>query len=681
MATESAESARRLWRAASARRRALEVSIGDVAIGGLRPIAVQSMTTTKTSDAAATAAQVVSLARAGCDIVRVTVPGRADADALPEIRRRLRAEGVRAPLVADIHFTPHLALKVVEHVEKVRVNPGNFADKKRLTGEEYDERRWQEDQARVYELFAPLVDRARELGVALRIGVNHGSLADRLVHRFGDTPEGMVQSALEFLRICEDRGHRGAVVSMKASNPQVMVRAYRLLVERLDDVGLPAYPLHLGVTEAGSGDEGRMKSAAGIGTLLADGLGDTVRVSLTEDPLAEVPVGREIVRLFAVTAPERRADSSTLEVVERRDPLDPLRRETARIVTGTAAFGGEEVPRVELTVVPPVAGRDVAALLGARPSVDIVDVLASTADDVEAALAALRQIPPAGPARAMTFLPAARTALDDPRVRRDVRAAADRVALVCRPGRDDASALVDRFGEAPLLLLLDVDGPLAPDGGREIVDFASRVAGRSPHLMVGLAPGPRFDVIAGHRLLAAALDNAGARAPLVLVDRPAPGEDPRLGTTGRLASLLVDGLGDAVRASAGENPAAAAGLLHGILQSARRRLERAEYIACPACGRTLFGLEETTEKIRQLTSHLKLKIAVMGCIVNGPGEMADADFGYVGWGEGKVALFAGREMVAKDIAFADAPGRLVELIKARGHWADPPASDMSDPGQ
>ncbi len=340
------------------RRRAHEVAIGDVIVGGRHPIAVQSMTTTRTADAAATAAQVAALARAGCAIVRVTVPSKPDAEALPEIRRILAQEGVTVPLVADIHFTPNLALAVVDLVEKVRVNPGNFADRKSLKGEAYDDARWEQDVQRLYELFAPLVDRARERGVALRIGTNHGSLSDRIVHRFGDSPLGMVESALEFVRIAEDRGFDRIVISMKASNPQVMVRAYRLLVDRLDREHRP-YPLHLGVTEAGGGDEGRIKSSAGIATLLADGLGDTVRVSLTEDPVNEVPVARELVRQFGLggtlpgadvetTGPLERGGNPPVEVVETRDPLDPVRRPAARIEAGPMAFGGDEVPRVEL---------------------------------------------------------------------------------------------------------------------------------------------------------------------------------------------------------------------------------------------------------------------------------------------------------------------------------------------
>ncbi len=650
------------------RRRAHEVRIGDVWIGGAHPVAVQSMTTTRTSDAAATAAQIAALARAGCAIVRVTVPGKPDAEALPEIRALMKREGITVPLVADIHFTPTLALKVVEHVEKVRVNPGNFADRKSLSGESYDEARWQQDVERMHQLFAPLVDRAKELGVALRIGTNHGSLSDRIVYRYGDNPEGMVQSALEFVRLAEDRGHRDLVISMKASNTQVMTVAYRLLVRRMDEAGLLPYPLHLGVTEAGGGDEGRMKSAAGIATLLADGLGDTVRVSLTEDPCHEVPVAEDLVRLFALPAafdaPEERS-----ALAERRDPYEPVRRPAARLAMGAFPVGGDEVPRVEFTT-PPCDGRVIAAVLAARPPVELLDVVVRTPQDVDAAFASLRQLPAEGPARGITLEGAGRAAIAQPGFAAALRASADRLTLVLGPGEPPAGAVAAAPPDVPLALLHPFEGalPAAADG---LVAFARGLAGLRPGLLAGLRPGPGTDVIGAYRLVAAALDAAGARLPLVLVDRPAPAENPLLGRTGRLSALLLDGLGDAVRVPCGPNPAATAALVHGILQSCRRRLEKADYIACPSCGRTLFELEETTARIRDLTAHLKLKIAVMGCVVNGPGEMADADYGYVGWGEGKVALFVGKTMVQKDIPSAEAPAKLVELIRERGHWTEP----------
>ena len=671
MGSEAHLATGRLLRLQAERRATWEVPIGDVVVGGTRPIAVQSMTTTRTTDARATADQIASLARAGCEIVRVTVPSSKDGDALPEIRALLAAEGVRVPLVADIHFTPRLALRVVEHVEKVRINPGNFADKKSLAGASYDDARWERDVVRAFELFAPVADRARELGVAIRIGVNHGSLSDRMVYRYGDSPEGMVESALEFVRFAEDRGHRQLVVSMKASIPQVVVRAYRLLAERLDAAGSP-YPLHLGVTEAGGGDEGRMKSAAGMAALLGDGLGDTIRVSLTEAPENEVPVAREIVRLFGREAPAGTREPPA-SIRERREPLDPVRRPSTAVELSSVVWGGDEVPRVEI-VLGAGDGRAIPSVLAARPPVELVDVELGRGGDVAEALRTLSQLPPAGgPARAATLLVSEWVRLSEEEGGAGdlsrLSSLADRLGLVVDDPED--LARVDTTGAHATLLELAIDGPLNEEEVRRLRSFAGHVAGRAAGTMAGLRAGPAADVVGAYRALAALLDSAGSRAPIVLSDRLAPGDDPRLGTAGRLAGLLIDGIGDAIRVRAGDDPAGSVRLAHGVLQAAGRRLEKAEFIACPSCGRTLFELEETTRRIRELTEHLKLKIAVMGCIVNGPGEMADADFGYVGWGEGKVALFVGREMVAKDIAFEDAPERLVFLIKSRGRWTEP----------
>jgi (E)-4-hydroxy-3-methylbut-2-enyl-diphosphate synthase len=656
------------------RRLAREVAIGDVALGGAHPIAVQSMTTTFTSDAGATAAQIVELARAGCDIVRVTVPSKRDALALPEIRQRMAAEGVSVPLVADIHFTPKLALQVVEHVEKVRINPGNFVDKKSLGGNGYDESRWEQDLQRAYEMFAPVVDRARELGVALRIGTNHGSLSDRILHRYGDTPEGMVESALEFVRIAEDRGHRDIVLSMKASNVQVMVRAYRLLAKRLEETDSGLLPLHLGVTEAGGGDEGRIKSAAGIATLLGEGLGDTVRVSLTENPVAEVPVGRSLVEMFARAAA---ADPSpTVDLVEVRDPLDPRRRDAATARLGQAELGGRSDPRVELTVAEDELEAAVAEAADIWPPLECLDLrLEGIEPDWESALAGLAPLEEGGAtARAVTAeAEALSRALDDPALAARVRSGVDRIGFVVGDDLDLVAEISEKLAGVPVLAALRVDGAgLSPAVARRVVAFAEAVSGRGPQWMIGLECRAGVDVTRAHRVLAAALDRSGCRAPLVLSDEPLPaGEDARLGVAGRLAPLLLDGQGDAVRLRSEGAPAERAGLAHAVLQACRRRLEQAEYIACPSCGRTRFELEETTERIRRRTAHLRLKIGVMGCVVNGPGEMADADYGFVGWGEGKVALFVGRQMVDKDIPYDDAPDRLVELIKSRGDWTEP----------
>lgn len=655
---------------AAVRRPARSVLIGDVIIGGDHPIAVQSMTTTRTADARATASQIVRLARAGCDLVRVTVPSRPDAEALPEIRRLMRREGVRVPLIADIHFTPRVAMLVVDHVEKVRINPGNFADRKDLDGRPYDQARWARDVERAYDLFAPLVDRARTLGVALRIGTNHGSLSDRIVQRFGDTPAGMVESALEFVRVCQDRGHHNVVISMKASNTVVMVRAYRLLARRLEEEGIPL-PLHLGVTEAGGGDEGRIKSAAGMGTLLAEGLGDTLRVSLTEDPVNEIPVARELVARFAVTLPGP-APAAALDIGDPRNPLDPSRRLSQPVCLGELRWGGEEVPRVELILEDPTPATALE-VLAARPAVEMVDVLIRRPEDLEGARCFLAAFKEQVPARALTLAtPEARAAFRDTPSAADWGSLIHRLGAVVDPEADDLPALAAALGPWPKLFILRLAGEWPGNDEHRVIAFARGLAacpgGTAGALCRCAGGGSLFP----NRLLAALLDEAGSPQPIVLVDSPDPAEDPRVATAGRLAALLLDGIGDAVRMRAGPDPAGRSRLLHDILQAARRRLERADFIACPSCGRTLFDLEETTARVKALTAHLKLKIAVMGCVVNGPGEMADADFGYVGWGAGKVALFAGREMVEKDIPGEAAPERLVNLIKSRGRWTDPP---------
>lgn len=653
---------------APVRRRTIEVAIGEIVIGGGCPIAIQSMTTTRTADAAATAAQIARLARAGCEIVRVTVPSTPDAEALPEIRRLLALERVRVPLVADIHFSPKIALQVVPHVEKVRINPGNFADKKTLKEGAYDAARWERDLARLHELFAPLVDRVREHGVAMRIGTNHGSLSDRILHRFGDTPLGMVESALEFVRICEDRGFRSLVISMKASNTQVMTRAYRLLAERLDAAG-SSYPLHLGVTEAGGGDEGRIKSSAGIATLLAEGLGDTVRVSLTEDPVREIPVAREIVDVFSIPFERAAPERPISQVVEVRDPLDPRRRETTRVVVGVAGIGGEDPPRVELALQP---GVDLEPVLFARPPVEVVETKAERFAELDAALELLERVPRERIARSLCLGGEAVTAFRaDASARRRVASVVDRLSIVDDARTFDLAGAQDVARDLPLLVVARVEASLAEGGAQEIESFARSLAGRGPRLLAGLSLPRSSEWLFAQRLFAAALDRAGARVPIVLRDADDATGDPRVVVSGRFAGLLLDGIGDSIISDAGSEPRVAAALLHGILQGARRRLEKAEFIACPSCGRTLFDLEETTARIRALTEHLKLKIGVMGCVVNGPGEMADADYGYVGWGEGKVALFVGRTMVERDIPSAEAPGKLLELIKSRGDWVDP----------
>lgn len=676
MASDLRPQAEALLRLTPSRRLTRAVPVGNVIVGGRNAIVVQSMTTTRTADAQATAQQVIELARAGCEIVRVTVPSGPDAAALPEIRRIMARVGVGVPLVADIHFTPKLALEVIEHVEKVRVNPGNFADRKAVGGGDYDDARWQQDIERLYALFAPVADRARERGVALRIGTNHGSLSDRIVHRYGDSPEGMVQSALEFIQICEDRGHRDLIISMKASNTQVMVTAYRLLAETLDRRA-DAYPLHLGVTEAGGGDEGRMKSSVGIATLLAEGLGDTVRVSLTEDPVHEVPVAYELIARFGreFVVPDL---IGAPEVIETRNRLAPARRLAHRVTVGPWIWGGEEVPRVEISLAEGQSAL-LPSLLMARPSIELADVVVDSETGFEAAVATLARVPKLRAARGITLSGTSKAFLTDAAAVARLKAGVDRVAVIVDPELDDMASMVNVLEPLPVLLLLRLEKLWSATSAQRIVSFAQSLSGLGPRLLAGLSfEAEATHTIEAHRLLAASLDRAGAAVPIVLSDSVFPAEDSRVGMSGRLGALLIDGIGDGVRISMGPDPRHQVHLAHGILQAARCRLERAEYIACPSCGRTLFDLETTTQRIREITEHLKLKIAVMGCVVNGPGEMADADFGFVGWGEGKVALFVGKKLVTRDVPFAEAPAKLVELIKAHGRWAEPEASAVAD---
>lgn len=649
--------------AAYRRRRTRVVQVGDVPLGGDHPIRVQSMTTPATTDTAATVAQIQRLVEVGCEIVRVTVPTSADADNLPNLRAELRRRSIRVPLVADIHFTPAAAMKAVEHVEKIRVNPGNFADKKRFAVREYTDAEYAAELDRIAGVFSPLVRRCRELGVAMRIGTNHGSLSDRILNRFGDTPEGMVESALEFVAICEAHGYRDLVISMKASNPKVVLEAYRLLARRMDAEGRD-YPLHLGVTEAGDGEDGRIKSAIGMGALLEEGLGDTVRVSLTEDPVAEIPVAFALVAPYNAAresgwmpAPEVRAVAAGREgtvavEVPLRNPardVDALRRE----IDAEAGVRVPEDTRADVVSVAAESWNDVASLARLRGSLELVAPRLRLSARVRAGLlegaddAALDAL--AGAAhRVHVLVPAPPPA---PAIE-PLRALARRTALLLEAGGDAAGA----------------------------VDLAVEVARWGPEVSVAMDPTLAVGPLFANRALAARLADAGIRVPHVLVDRPVSrGADPVLGPAAHLGGLLCEGIGDAIHVDAGDATASRR-LGFNILQGARVRITKTEFISCPSCGRTLFDLESTTATIKARTAHLKgLKIAVMGCVVNGPGEMADADFGYVGWGDEKIALFVGKEMVEKDIPTGEAADRLVELIKRHGKWVEPRETAKAQP--
>ena len=622
-------------RLAYARRVARQVLVGRVPVGGGAPIALQSMCTTPTQDVAATVAQSIRLAEVGCHIVRVTAPGVKDAQALKAIRAGFDAAGFRdIPLVADIHFMPNAALEAVEHVEKVRINPGNYADKKRFAVTEYSDAEYAAEVERVAERFRPLARRAKQLGRSIRIGTNHGSLSDRIMNRFGDSPAGMVESALEFIRIAESEDFRDIIISMKASNPKVMVAAYRLLAARLDEHGC-AYPLHLGVTEAGDGEDGRVKSAAGIGALLEDGLGDTVRVSLTEPPEAEIPVARALVARYAAWRSRPAPAGCPAEAI---DPYQFRRRIAEIIRLGEVAIGGGQIPGV-------LASSSTAA---GKPPADIV-VADPNLWSIEPSLSSLVGSQSSG-------------------VRQAVQATAGQTAIVHLRAETASPYVPDRS-----LVLLGL-GDADPSGS-----IRRCLALLPEHVAVGIAEPGSLGETRAYRLLAAVIEDefriaeargvgAGQRQPICLA-LPFLSDD--LAVAAVAGGLLIDGIGDCLYLPAVRDPR---GLAFTLLQAVKARTTRADYVACPSCGRTQFDLFEVTAHIREKTAHLDgVAIAIMGCIVNGPGEMADADFGFVGSGPGKVDLYRGKEVVRRNIPFETGREQLLELIRESGKWKDPPA--------
>jgi (E)-4-hydroxy-3-methylbut-2-enyl-diphosphate synthase len=568
--------------------------VGKVGVGGSNPIRVQSMITCDTMDTQACIQQTIELVEAGCEIVRITAPTVKDARNLQFIKEGLLERGCDAPIVADIHFKPEAALEAALWVDKVRINPGNYADSKKFVIKEYSDDQYRAELERISERFTPLVRLCQERGICMRIGTNHGSLSDRIMNRYGDTPLGMVESAFEFARIARDLGYHDFMFSMKASNPKVMISAYRLLVARLHAEGADwNYPIHLGVTEAGDGEDGRIKSAIGIGSLLADGIGDTIRVSLTEDSVHEIPVAQALVepynRIGIEMATEFKAD-----VQLAFDPFSYTRRASATLHVQEVKLGGEELVRV---AVRPRTHEQLAhkieKLGDFRPEF-ITDSDAVTAVD---------------------------------------------------PRDSEAIARLNQAAEPCLVTVID-DLDLPP--------------------------------VTAFRLLALRIDS---RHPLLLKDTLRPSGDPDrdylrtlLESASTIGALLCDGIGDAVLIQNEEAPGQSLRLAYNILQAAGTRIFKTDYVACPSCGRTLFNLQTTTARIKAATNHLKgVKVAIMGCIVNGPGEMADADFGYVGGAPGKVNLYVGKKPVKFNIPEVEAVDRLVDLIKEHGRWMEPTA--------
>lgn len=635
------------------RRETIPVRVGDVVIGGDNPIVVQSMTTIDTMDTEGSVAQALRMVESGCELVRITAPSIKEAENLRNIRDELRKRGCHVPLVADIHFTPNAAELAAKIVEKVRVNPGNYADKKRFENIEYTDDTYNAELERIRQRFTPLVEICKEHGTAMRIGTNHGSLSDRIMSRYGDTPLGMVESALEFLRICEDLEYYDIVLSMKASNTQIMVQAYRLLVQKLDEEGLKPYPLHLGVTEAGEAEDGRIKSAVGIGTLLEDGLGDTVRVSLTEEPEFEAPVAQKLIDRYT----HREGHDAVAEMTE--SPIDPFqyhRRKSNEVLT----IGGSNVPRViaDLRQLKDASYKDLKAVGHFYlPEPDKWRMNDQGCDFVYAGAEPVPFMLPNGLRELIDYN--TWKELDNQLNRHPVYSLDElAVAEICdddlnvlKLSASDLSEEVMMVLEASnIVVLLETDNQHALPALRRFFFELERRKLATPVIVVR-----HYDITDEEEFL--------------------------IHTSTDVGGLLIDGFGDGVMLTASQSAHKNAYLADlkvknetafGVLQAARTRMTKTEYISCPSCGRTLFDLQETTAMIRQRTDHLKgVKIGIMGCIVNGPGEMADADYGYVGSGKGKITLYKGQEVIKRGVPSAEAVDELIGIIKDHGQWIEP----------
>ena len=635
-----------------------EVPIGDTPLGGTHPIRVQSMTTTDTMDTLATVEQTLRMVESGSEYVRITAPSKKEAENLAEIKKELRKRGCKVPLVADIHYTPNAAEIAARIVEKVRVNPGNYADKKRFQELDFTDQSYNEELERIYERFSPLVKICKEEGTAMRIGTNHGSLSDRIMSRYGDTPLGMVESAMEFVRICEDHQYFNLVISMKASNPQVMVQAYRLLMQKMLEQE-QVYPLHLGVTEAGEGEDGRIKSALGIGTLLMDGIGDTVRVSLTEEPEYEAPVAQYLINHFVNQAKE-----STRPQPAASLPFSPFEfRRKSTVQVGN--IGKEEVPRIVAGLENACQSPEALKPLGYSyiPALDKYAISDLAADYVYLG----RQNPPfelpggikkVYDASFWKVLKDRETSFPLFDSLADFQQAAERSEMLnfVRVGLQDIAELSEsRELRKSLVFILAGEGPLPAYSWRKML-YQLIEQGIQQPVLLELAPGNTQDFYQDTHLPEKWRVSDDARVQLNL--------------SSDVSTLLVDGLVEGFWIKQAD--ACQVRTAFGMLQLARLRITKTEYISCPSCGRTLFDLQETTARIRKRTEHLKgVKIGIMGCIVNGPGEMADADYGYVGVGPDKIALYRGKTVVEKAVKTAEAVDRLIDLIRADGKWVEP----------
>lgn len=639
------------------------VWVGQIGLGGNYPIRVQSMTTSDTKDTPNLIKEIEGLVTAGCEIVRVTVPTPADAKNLPNIRAEMKKRGIKVPLVADIHFTPSVALEVVPFVEKVRINPGNFADKKLFKVLEYTDQQYAEELERIREKFTPLVLKCKEYGVAMRIGTNHGSLSDRIMNRYGDTPEGMVESALEFLRIAKDLDYNDIVLSMKASNVQVMIEAYRKLAERLKAEGMD-YPFHLGVTEAGEGEEGRIKSSIGIGSLLEDGIGDTIRVSLTEDAIFEVPVAFQLVKKYNALHIQELAKKDFSQETKMPDFLAPMakayeRRKTKKISMGPFAHGNSEPIR----------------LWSALQADEIEEFTKNYENYLKTPNGQMQplegielqgEIKPEKISELKKFKLGASLKTDDPKTAQEKMDFVDKIVALISETKSWSPVIQN-----------------AKEKNRVIEwCFAPRMQNLKGEIqkVINECQQESFDnylfslnssSMADYRNLIQTLGKLNCLAPVHLRYQQGVDDSPLLHPAIMLGGLLCDGIGDSVQLDTSLSFFDNISNAYNIMQGSRVRTSKTEYISCPSCGRTQFDLQTTTEKIRKVTSHLKgVKVAVMGCVVNGPGEMADADFGYVGTGPKKISLYVGQECVERNIKEEEAVERLIALIKKYNMWVD-----------
>ena len=614
-----------------------EVMVGKVGVGGSNPIRVQSMTTTDTMDTRMTIDQSMRMVDAGCEIVRITAPSIKEAKNLETIKDGLMKNGYDVPLVADIHFTPNAAIMAASIVEKVRINPGNYADRKKFEIHEYSDASYLDELERIKEKFVPLIMKCKENGTAMRIGTNHGSLSDRILSRYGDTPLGMVESAMEFLRIAEGESYHDMILSMKASNTHVMVQAYRLLVKKMNEESMN-YPLHLGVTEAGEAEDGRIKSAVGIGTLLEDGLGDTIRVSLTEEPEREIPVARMLVERY-----ESIKDVKMKKRVTESLPYDPffyVKRRSNQILN----IGSEQVPRVigDLSKVSAIKHEDLGQFgylysIGQDKwhisdlAVDFLYIGANSLDfEIPGTLGIIQD-------HSHQQLKARHYSLFH----------SNEINLIDDGGIsfyvcDDFDGMFDKLRSLKncVIIMDSYQGTGIHDQRGFMIELMNRSI-----LNPVIIKRSYSDLSNEEFLMHAAVDVGG---------------------------LQLDGMGDGVWLELNGNHSHINQTAFGILQASRTRISKTEYISCPSCGRTLFDLQETTAKIRKRTDHLKgIKIGIMGCIVNGPGEMADADYGYVGTGPGLISLYKGQEVVEKNIDASNAVDALIKLIASNGDWVEP----------